>query len=240
LSAFSSLHLVFSLPFLHPPTTIPGCSSSVGCPCLDAKPQRPRCQTPVHPQLAGPSRLWHRLLPRQAGALQERGAAGDSVQPTDSHRPPHHGAQEDVALLGHALVERQLGVETAPHRPRRGQAGVPVSLRRPKDPPRVYRREHLALVAQRQGPAGRRHVREVDRRSHQQPPGMGGGDNDTFPPIVTPDERTVRCHSCNGTLPVAITISCSLSLRMCVCVSLHTLCTLQFCSDIKKINLKVV
>ena len=102
------------------------------------------------------------------------GAAGHCLQPPHSHRPTHDGAQEDMALQRHAVLERQLGVQAATHRPRGRQAGLPVPLGRPQDSPRVHWRQHLALPAQRKGPAGRSHVCQAHWRSDQQPAGLGG------------------------------------------------------------------
>ncbi len=52
------------------------------------------------------------------------GAPGHSLQPAHPHGPTLQGDQEDMAILGNEVLERELGIETAPYRSRRREAPV--------------------------------------------------------------------------------------------------------------------
>ena len=78
------------------------------------------------------------------------GVARHCLQPANPDGPTHAGAEEDMAVQRDEILERQLGVEAATNRPRRGEASLPLPFGRPEDSSRVYWWEHLALTAQRE------------------------------------------------------------------------------------------
>jgi len=90
---YSSLLLLPSLlslpPFLPPPVysslspssppSTPDCPPDPRSTCLHAHPQHARCQTTVHPQLAGPAGLRNYLLSSQSGTLPQRGKLNQHI-----------------------------------------------------------------------------------------------------------------------------------------------------------------